>query len=357
MFANTKLDGLYVGLAGTGKSTKLAEDAVTAIKAGKKVLHISLTEDTRQEIIKKFPLLSDYAHTIQSIIYPDFHEVACSLNLYEVVGWNYFDESFSYEELFLNIPYRRIGDLQPCWNNFELKSFKDLDSIYIDDIQNFTSDMKYILEILFSMNKDAERFAVGAPYECVIPYLNLFIIDKGFDSFERMLEPKSVTFLSSNYRSSPSIQLFLNGSYEELLSDNKFYNLDHYKPEEYADDVFIHSVKSIEDENKVVEKILNLYPDKNITIFDKDGQPLVELYKHTSDRVKISSIYNDNRECDVVIVIETWEDELSSDYDIDLKNNAMSRAREKIHLVSRFPQETVTSRFKEGTYTLIDECN
>jgi len=340
---------LYLGLAGTGKTTTLIEHATTALSEGKNILYLLPHEQLKNETIQKHHLLKDHVHT--------FHTLALyDLNLLKDGELSSREMDSPYNKSYPNVAYYFL--LSWWISNFRISSFTNYDCIILDGLHDLNKEMIDMLNILVSLNEGVKIIAAGDPYQITF-YHNEGTVNKVFEVFEKQYSPLSIIEMNNNYRSSVSIQKCLNGYYEKQFNGERFYNLENYKTEQYSDDVFIHNIKKRSDLNNFIKDIVDLYPAKKITIlgrFSNEVEDIQQQLKLINYNIFCSRI-NDYKteECDVVVLINTilnYKSDLIEEK--NLINIAISRAKEKIHIVSLYADKTVLPSVKENTYSFFN---
>jgi len=359
-------DRLYLALAGTGKSFHLIQDAVNAVNEGKNILYLSFNRKIRTEVIKNTNLPKEFVHTFHSLAYSEIFnsdylsEIPLDYTPEELL--EYFEDNSKYyfplhDKKFTEFKENIFKNLIPFWcNNAKNSSYKNLDYIFIDEVQDINRDMIRMLHILIEINDNQVKLiGAGDPYQTINNFNNAGKDNKIFSSIKKNISSTELIHLNDNYRNSPSIQKFVNGYYELQYSDNRFFDLSKYAEDQFTDDVYIHSIQHKRELYNTVYEIIKLYPSKRITIIGRVNKEIENL-NFSDNRIQVSSIHADKGNTyDVAIVVNTiFNDKLDSIEAKNLWNVAITRSKEKLHIVSSFPQEIILSKFKTGTYIHID---
>jgi len=366
-----KTNTLYLGLAGTGKSSRLAEDAIMALSEDKNILYLLPEEKSKKVFIQKHPSLRKNAHSFDSLSFHDFYlsETIYALEEYEINPEN-VKEYFNSTELNVKSPLHEDLALEiTVWwlKNNQTSSFKNIDYIYIDDLQNLDGYMIVMLHFLFKNNTGVKIIAAGDPYQDAFPCREKNDPNKLFKEFEKWFGSTNVVEFNSNYRLSPTIQKFCNGFYEKkyksissyyenLFTYDKFFNLKNYTSEQYTEDVFIHSIQHRRDIINIIRDIIDLYPNKKISILGNFFMFIEypELKQLDDDKIHISPIFNYYEESEIVILLYNFKTKITTLSEKNTINRIITRAKEKLHIIGSIPQKIVLSKFKSDTYTLID---
>jgi len=352
---------LYVSLAGCGKSKKLITHAKEAMGEGKNILYLSFSKEIREEVIKKHGLPKSLVHTFHSLAFKELDDSGCfksicnDFNPDEVNDYLEFHNSKS-----INLTKKSLSMLVSWWCiNHTISRFINLDYIFVDELQDLNREMIRMLKILYKMNKGVKIIAAGDPYQTIYLHLNDGKMNKNFKKFSNWFGATDVIELNKSYRSSASIQRFVNGFYKKHYKDKRFFNLDFYAPEGYQEDVFIHCIQHKRNLSDEINNIIKLYPDKEITILGRVNKEIENLNLINDDKYKIqlSTIHKyKGGESDIIILINTiFNDKLETLEDKNVMNVAITRAKEKLHIVSSFPRKNITSKFIKGSYTLINK--
>jgi len=350
-------------LAGGGKTHSLIDIAEKASSMGLKVLYLTFNRKIRREVIRKSKLNKHQVHTFHSFA---FHELIKNGLMKEVLKGYTDEELQQYFDIdlrsFPEISKKALNSLISLWCEcFEMSTKTSYDIIIVDEFQDLNSQMFRMLKLLYQINikNDVKIIVAGDPYQNIYHHLNESKAENYFNSFGKHFGEYEVTNLNICYRCSPSIQKFVNGFYKKQYKNYRQFDLSRYKSTDFTEDVFIHAIQHKKQVREKVRDIINLNQGKDITIMGRvymELEPLSDLVSE-NELVSISSIHSEKgKECDVAIIINTkFNDKILTEADKNLWNVAITRAKEKVHIVTSFPQATIAQLFEDGTYTLISE--
>ncbi len=249
--------------------------------------------------------------------------------------------------------------VEKIWLKYSDKSsLNNYDYIVLDEFQDVSGSLLKILDRLICNNRmnDVKIIAAGDERQRIYGFADKKKV-VFFNWFEKQGEFEVET-LKKCYRCSPSIQKFINGLYEKKYKSENMFDLSYYKNEDYMDDVFISSIQHKNLLSEKVKQIVDLYPDKKIMIMGRINKELIELkeiYKD-NENIEVTTIHKQKgRQSDVVILVNTmYGDDIEED-NLNVWNVGLSRAKDKLHIITSFPEEQIKSMFVDGTYVLESE--
>jgi len=255
-----------------------------------------------------------------------------------------------------------LKNLISWWSDYSENSKKtSYDLIIVDEFQDLDPSMMKMLKKLYKINKknDVKIIVAGDPCQTIYHYHNKGDAKNYFNLFGSYFGEHDALELNVCFRCSPSIQRFVNGYYKKQYGDFRQYNLSQYKPQDYSEDVFIHAIQHKKLLKDKICEIINKYPKKRIKIMGRVHKELKVLLDIASnnDLASVSTIHSEKgNECDVAIIVNTkFNNKIMSEADKNLWNVAITRAKETVHIVTSFPQATITQLFEDGTYTLLSD--
>ncbi len=359
-------------LAGTGKTYSLIKIAEEAQSMGLKILYLTYNKKIRFEVIEKSKLDRTQVHTFHSFAY---REIIQTDYLKDVIQdyspeelSQYFNQDYQYFSSKLKsgscpeISKNTLNNLLSWWSDHSDHSKRtSYDLIIVDEFQDLNTSMFRMLKKLYMINKknSVKLIVAGDPYQNIYYHLNEGKAENYFKSFEKYFGGYEESDLNICHRCSASIQEFANGFYKKQYKNYRQFDLSRYKSSDFTEDVFIYAIqhkKLLEDK---VREIVGQYPGKTIKIMGRVNKELNPLLCLASDNelVSISSIHSEKgNECDVAIIVNTkFNDKILSEADKNLWNVAITRAKEKVYIVTSFPQAIITGLFEKGTFTLISD--
>lgn len=357
---------VYISLAGCGKTTKLMELAEAAHTAGYRVLYLSFNKKIRAEVIKKSILPQGAINTFHSLAYNEIVGTDYLADLHnqysEYELWMCFEgDEVNFKKgvkKFKSLSKKTMNSILSWWCEYSINSsHRNYDFIFVDELQDLNAQMVRMLRRLYAMNKhnNVKIIAAGDPYQSIYYHLNDGQENRNFENFGKWFGKHEVIELSKSYRSHPAIQRFVNGFYKKHYEDGRIFDLAEYGPADYTYDVSIHSLQHQQEVIQVVKDIIARNPDKTIKVLGRVHKEIDPLKELESSRVTLSTIHSEKgNEADVVIIVNTiFNDRIETIEQKNIWNVALTRAREKLHIVTSFPEEGVLGRFEAGTYTLV----
>ena len=363
---------MYDSLSGTGKTYILGNRGKEAKNQDKNILYLSFNKHIRFEVIKKYGLTKQQVHTFHSLAYSDM--IGTDF-LNDILGdyddqelYEYFEKDYKYftknnQGMNPGISKTTLNNLLEWWCEYpENSKFNNLDYIIVDEYQDLNRFMLKVLRNLYKLNKGngVKVIVAGDKYQHINSFLNSGKVNKNFEKFGRYFKDYKNIVLNHNFRSSASLQKFYNGYYEINYDDNRYFDVSRYNITDYTDDVFIHAIQHKKNVVDEVKQIIKQYStDKTIKILGRVNKELEVFHEDDyfdMENIDVSTIHSEKgNEADIIIVINTiFNDKL---YDMEAKNIwnvAITRAKEKLHIVSSFSKEQLLQMFKSNTYVLID---
>jgi len=347
-------------LAGCGKTTLLVKVANKTKEVGQNILYLAFNKDIRKEVIDRGFNVNEI-HTFHSLAYNDLKGNGLLNSVFEKCKIDIGDCSF--EDLVLPEKKHNVffEELLKVWlKNYKKSSFTTIDALFIDELQDLDSTMFKIIQKLYELNKHRgiSVFAAGDYYQSIYNHLRKKKVDgssyKNFKKFEKMFPDVQKISLETSYRCSPSILNFTNGFYKKQYSEDRYFNIS--EGSEIGDDVIIHSLQHKNLAYPMVMRLLSDYRDKEVVILGRVNEELEEYrwLEDDKENISVSTIHKyKGCEADIAIVINTQNnDKLLTEEDKNVWNVGITRAKEKLHIVSSFPEEVICSLFEDGTYLL-----
>lgn len=370
----------FIGLSGNGKSTKLVGFLTKLVKNKKRVLYLTFNSNYRHEIERKIAKEdnNDYSeiHTFHSLCYKHLRHILDQKikNLPDKEKKEIFKDKLPYyfpnqfkERDWTSEFFNKLFDwfIEEFENIFKIQC----DAIICDGIEVLRPKSLEILELIIQKNPNVEIYSAGNPMQSIFwNYMKKEKAPSIFQYFQKQVNSR--IFRSNiNYRFSNGIKVFLNGYYDFVSTKFNLqipkYNLDNNNLNQSYDDV---QIFNFDNQDSVLNKIIELrteYSGKNIHILykTKEQEVLIETYNRDNHikrdkKVTYSTFHKMiSGESDVVIIVNTHFGNIDKLEDAMIWNLGMTRAKEKLIILSTFPTEQTKTYFKEGTYKLINNQN
>ncbi|ULQ60288.1 AAA family ATPase [Brucepastera parasyntrophica] len=201
----TKINKLILttGLGGTGKSTAIENRCKEERNNGNtNLIYFTYNRETAEEHTRKLRSLVE-CKTIHQFIFQELQYA------------NALPEDFTEGRKNLsNSEFRKLEETFITYFSNEKKRFMSISdgiSIFVDEYQNFYSDIKKILLLIVSKNQ-SNLYLYGDPYQGLYNYKNEDISNSNFETIENDFQHSinEHIILTNNYRSSASIQRLIN---------------------------------------------------------------------------------------------------------------------------------------------------
>jgi len=366
----------YCSLAGTGKTTVLYNDAVERIKRGEKILYLSFSRKLVRETIKfgRRYFNDNIVKTFHRVAFDEVildNEFRCNhydrdierlIELYE----NATDELEREELKKLILIQEDMSVLIKWWlDHSHETNYTNLNHIYIDEFQDMSKELLEMLARLYEINQrnGVSLTIAGDTYQSIYAFLNGGRYVDNFKKFQLLFGPYEKIPLRTCYRLSPSLQKFVNGYYELNYKDERFFDMSRFNDTRYGEDVFVHTIPHRNVTSGMVNEIIGQYPNKRIVVLGRTNQEVdelrstiqVSLNNYQKSLIDFSTIHSyKGCESHIAVLVNTiYGDKFHTMEEKNVWNVAMTRGKEKLHIVTSFPEERILPHFKEGTYTLI----
>jgi hypothetical protein len=367
----------YCSLAGTGKTTLLVEDAVKRINNGENILYLSFSKRLTYDVLDNGVGYLN-GHHVKTFHQVAFDEVIRS----DVFRFTNFKREYEHllddyetssdkmekEELkkILNMK-EDLTELLKWWVDHKSQTqYKNLTHIYVDEFQDMSKELMDMVVKLYEVNQrnGVSLTVAGDNYQSIYGFLNGGRIVDNFRKFGLLFGPYETIPLRTCYRMSPGLQTFVNGYYELNYNSDKYFDLSRFNPMDYTKDVFIHTITHKSKVNDLVNEIVRSYPKKQVVVLARTNKEVDHLKCYVQRNLKrtdrfplmqFSTIHSyKGGEQDVAVLVNTmYGDKFNTKEEKNVWNVAITRGKEKLHIVTSFPEERILPHFKEGTYTLI----
>lgn len=369
-------------LAGTGKSTIIIKDILRRIENGEKVLYLAFNRKLREHVwfnlndeikkeLKKITIDQRQINThhqfaFRDVIYTNadrFDNFQKDSDLLCDLLEQTTDENRKIE---LNniLAVQNNPDLLINWWSMEseMTKYDDITHIYVDECQDMNGPIFSMVEKVYEINmKNNVNVTFGGDdYQSIYCFQNGGKYIDNFKKIKKHFGYFNEISLPICHRLTPSLQKFTNGFYELHYENPRYYDISRYNPNEFKEDVFIHTIPHKKNVGKYLSEIISQYSDKKIAILGRTNKEVDQLEKDFSqngNHIRYGTIHSyKGCESDVAIVINTmYNNRFEKMEEKNVWNVANTRPKQKLHIITSFPEHKILPHFKDGTYTLVSD--